>query len=354
MKDITVFFFRDDITILYSLYPLLKCRGYGRLYFTDDLDYLLETDRRENLLVLRFMKRDDIADPVGLFSRLRDKYRRIVYFDDTADPRELKAELLPYVDAYYKKQLLRDRSLYCREAYGKRLYTDYYHREFGISDDNPVVMPPLDLEKAKNLKLSWNLGIGNYPKTRLRKGLALRSVSALGVRGARPFLIDPRRYRPGKPGRNAVSARFGMKFDRNTVTVHRRLFIDEATKRPDLFLRDRVPLAEFNRELRDVKAVLSPFGWGEVCFRDFEAVLNGSALIKPSMDHIETWPDIYRDGESYVRVDWCAKDLITQTEAILADEGRRLAMTAAARDILFDAYANLQRRVDVLLGEFDR
>jgi hypothetical protein len=354
VKDITVLFFRDDITILYSLYPLLKCRGSSRLAFTDDLDYVLERDRRKNLLVVRFMKRDDIADPVGLFKRLRDKYERIVYFDDTADPRELKAELLPYVDAYYKKQLLKDRALYGREAYGKRLYTDYYHRAYGITDDNPAIMRPLPLEPARRLKLSWNLGIGNYPKTRLRKGLALRAVRALGARAARPFLLDPRRYRASAPNRNAVSSRFGMRFDRNTVSYHRQVFIEEAKKRPELFLRDRVPLAEFNRELREVKAVLSPFGWGEVCFRDFEAVINGSALIKPSMDHVETWPDIYRAGESYVSVDWDARDLVAKAEDILSDDARRKAMAAWAREILFDAYDSLQARVDMLLGEFDR
>jgi hypothetical protein len=354
VKDITVFFFRDDITILYSLYPLLKCRGANRLRFTDDLDYLLGGDRNKNLLMLRFMKRSDVSDAPALFARLREKYRRIVYFDDTADPRELKAELLPFVDAYYKKQLLKDRSLYGQTAYGKRLYTDYYHRAYGIDDDNPALMLPITLEQARGLKLSWNLGIGNYPKTRLRKGLALRFVEALGPRAAKPFLIDPRSYKASKPTRNAISSRFGMNFDRNTVKFHRQLFIEESKKKPDIFLRDRVPLSEFNRELREVKGVLSPFGWGEVCFRDFEAVLNNSVLIKPSMDHVETWPDIYRPNQSYIKVDWDAKDLVDRSEAILADDARRTAMAACARDIFFDAYDSLQDRVDMLLGEFDR
>jgi hypothetical protein len=354
LKDITVLFFRDDITILYSLYPLLKSRGASRLRFTDDLDYVLDQDRMKNLLVVRFMKRDDIHDAPGIFARLREKYRRIVYFDDTADPRELKAELLPFVDAYYKKQLLKDRSLYCRQAYGKRIYTDYYHRNYGIDDDNPAIMPPITIEEARDLKLSWNLGIGNYPKTRLRKGIALRAVEALGPHAARPFLIDPRAYGASTPARNAVSSRFGMSFDRRTVSFHRQVFIEEARKKPEVFLRDRVPLAEFNRELREVKAVLSPFGWGEVCFRDFEAVLNNSILIKPSMDHVETWPDIYRPGESYVPVDWDAKGLIAAAAGILADDSGRAAMAARAKEIYFDAFASLQERVDALLGEFDR
>jgi hypothetical protein len=354
LKDVTVFYFKDDITLLYSLYPFFRCRGAKRLHFTDDLNYILNRDRRKNLLVVRFMKRDDIADAPGLFAKLRDKYRRIVYFDDTADPRELKAELLPYVDAYYKKQLLKDRTIYGVSIYGKRLYTDYYHRTRGIDDDNPVVMPPVPEDQVSKLKLSWNLGIGNYPKSRTRKNVALRMVGAFGVGAVRPFLVDPLSYKASVPWRNAVSSRFGMRFDRRTVSFHRELFIEEAKKRPELFLRDRVPLSEFNRELREVKAVLSPFGWGEICFRDFEAILNSAVLIKPSMDHIETWPDIYRPAESYVPVDWEASDLVQKTEEILGDDSRRKAIAERALEIFREAYGSaLQGHVDNLLGEFD-
>lgn len=31
-------------------------------------------------------------------------------------------------------------------------------------------------------------------------------------------------------------------------------------------------------------AAISPFGWGKICYRDFEATLCGAASIKPNMD----------------------------------------------------------------------
>ena len=31
---------------------------------------------------------------------------------------------------------------------------------------------------------------------------------------------------------------------------------------------------------------ISPFGWGEICFRDFESIILGKLLIKPNCDHI--------------------------------------------------------------------
>src|SRR5690606_4778495 len=52
-------------------------------------------------------------------------------------------------------------------------------------------------------------------------------------------------------------------------------------------------------ELGLSKITLSPFGWGEVCFRDYEAIACGSLLVKPEMAHLETSPDIYIPGETY-------------------------------------------------------
>lgn len=48
-------------------------------------------------------------------------------------------------------------------------------------------------------------------------------------------------------------------------------------------------------ETAQSKLSFSPFGYGEVCWRDFEAILVGSLLIKPSMDHIETNPNVWRE-----------------------------------------------------------
>ena len=31
---------------------------------------------------------------------------------------------------------------------------------------------------------------------------------------------------------------------------------------------------------------MSPFGFGEICYRDFEAMLNGACLIKPDVSHL--------------------------------------------------------------------
>ena len=54
--------------------------------------------------------------------------------------------------------------------------------------------------------------------------------------------------------------------------------------------------------------MLSPFGWGELCLRDYEAVLGGALLLKPDMSHLETWPDVFVPHDTYAPFDWDATD----------------------------------------------
>jgi hypothetical protein len=74
-------------------------------------------------------------------------------------------------------------------------------------------------------------------------------------------------------------------------------------------LADRLPMDKLGRlayfrEMERTRSVLLPFGLGEITLKDFEVFLTGSLLIKPDMSHLETWPDFYRDGETFVGHAW--------------------------------------------------
>jgi hypothetical protein len=346
----SILYYPDDITLLYSLYPILAS-GLAR-----DFDFFVDPEkalrsRNRTIVLFRFYKRLGDVDPIEYLGRLRQSYDRIVYFDDMADPREVRAEFIDLVDLYYKKQLLADRSLYARETYGKRLFTQHYHDEYGEVDEAPAIAPPLGAGQIAKLRLSWNLGAGSYPKSRARRGIAYRLSGA----GLYPFVkhayAKPWKHRGAKKSLMKVSARFSLSFDRRTVARHRELFRDAALSRPDLFLYGRIPLAEYNEELRCCAATLSPFGWGEICFRDFEAIINDSLLLKPSMDHIETWPDVYRAGVTYVPLDWDAEDAVAAAEAALGEEAERLRIVANAREAYIGAFADIGERARGFLAE---
>ena len=77
---------------------------------------------------------------------------------------------------------------------------------------------------------------------------------------------------------------------------------------------------EYLNKLRNSKAVLSCFGWGEICYRDWESVINRIPLIKPDMSDIITWPNIYLKNESYYSVKWDFSDLEEALENIINNE----------------------------------
>jgi hypothetical protein len=90
-----------------------------------------------------------------------------------------------------------------------------------------------------------------------------------------------------------------------------------------------LPREEYLEELRHARIGISPFGYGEVCFRDFEVILAGAALVKPDMSHLETWPPLYVEGEGYAAHRWDASDLAEVVERLLSgDSWRPLAARA--------------------------
>ncbi len=88
----------------------------------------------------------------------------------------------------------------------------------------------------------------------------------------------------------------------------------------------------YMEELRQSKFCFSPFGYGELCWRDFEAILAGSILVKPNMDHIQCDIPLYRPGETYVSVRWDFEDLEEKIAALRADPEACQAMADAAFD----------------------
>ena len=69
-----------------------------------------------------------------------------------------------------------------------------------------------------------------------------------------------------------------------------------------------VSRSKYIYELSQSRFTFSPFGWGELCYRDFEAIQCGSILIKTNMDGIETFPNIFIDGQNYISTSYDLDD----------------------------------------------
>jgi len=104
-------------------------------------------------------------------------------------------------------------------------------------------------------------------------------------------------------------------------TNHRKGAWDELNKIKSKYKihTDKLPYPEYINILRNSKLALSPYGMGEVCYRDFELMEFGTAMIKPDMSMLGTTPDYFIDGETYfaVKPDW--SNLNEKIETLLKD-----------------------------------
>jgi len=89
------------------------------------------------------------------------------------------------------------------------------------------------------------------------------------------------------------------------------------------FYKDKLPYQEYIQSLYQSKMALSPFGQGEVCYRDFEIFEFGVAMIKPTMNMVNTSPNPYIPNETYIPVDLEWKDL-NETVLKMLDEPDKL------------------------------
>ncbi len=356
---ITILAFYDRISAFHSLKPFLVSRHRKAFTFTNSAGYCLKRDRNRVLFMDRWFLKPDRVD-LELMKRLREKYHTIFFFNGNAGGGIPRLEVLPYVDLLFNKSLFTDRSLYDESFYGDELFTDHYHRVHGVDDPEPrrratlsdvVGTDPEAISAAKKkLRVSWNIGIGDFPKVKTRQRIAVALARTVGMPAVRPFYHNVGRPAalPDNRGLFPVHARWGGP-KRPTLLVHRTI-IEDKIRDDDRFLLGRVDQRQFNTEIRNSKITLSPFGWGEICFRDFEAVLNASLLLKPDVSHLETWPDIFVPHTTYVPIGWDGDNVVEQSERYLTDEAARRTIVQNAFETYHDQARHIEERLEEILN----
>ena len=281
---------------------------------------------------------------------------RLVFLDFYDGVTSPHFAVLPVVDAYLKKQLPCDPDdLAASPASGGRIGA-YFRDLFGLppvegdaADDGTLAVTR---EHADQLILGWNVGADWFDSPALFGGRLRRLLG--GVRTSRPLAsrgID-------------VHCRVGLADHgyEDWYRLHRRSVVARLetlgggyrtiTGLSGKGVGPGVPRRQFEAELRDSRVCVSPFGYGEVCYRDFEAVAAGCLLAKPDMGHLRTAPDLYVPHETYIPFRWDATDLPAALEPYLADPARAARVAANARRALV-AYLQRQAWTEPFLQAMD-
>jgi hypothetical protein len=267
-----------------------------------------------------------ILEPAGpIIEFLSDANRKVpkIIWMDTADGTSTTHfELLPFVHKYLKKQIFKDRSLYKSQLYGGRIFTEFYHQHFSIDDTS--VYPKIATlgDGEEKLGISWNIGLGDMMDA---FGKNKKSV----IYGRFFNLIIPKyntmHYNHSKKNID-ILLKTTINLSRETVAFHREKLvkflqlISQRNKLKSVIQGKRLSNKEFRSIMRHTKIFPSPFGWGEIGVRDYEAFIYGGVLLKPSVEHMETWPNVFINKKTYIPFKWDFSDIEEKINLILSDE----------------------------------
>lgn len=220
------------------------------------------------------------------------------------------AALDPYVSSYITKQTFRDPADFHRSWVGDSNLSDHYFRAM----DKPMAEARYGFPEGFESKVILGSNFGFSPQMldmflRSRHGGSERDIdfhARIATKGVDWYAhMRTEAYQ-------AAKAITGVKS-----------VIDGRVKRTEFF-------AEMYRS----KLCFSPFGYGEVCWRDYEAFATGAVLLKPNVDHLRTFPDVFVPGETYVSLRWDLADLQEQVQRLLQDAPARARISAAAFDVM--------------------
>lgn len=219
--------------------------------------------------------------------------------------------LLPYVDVFLKKQLLCNKSHYLGKggATGLRIW---------LPGDENTVNPGfkhIAESELHKLRLGWNIGMNDYryfgyKMSRLSNYLSYRFYPLKFTKNlkSRPLDVAFRgTVHQDSQGKESISEQ------RNQVLKLLKNLQRNIPKGPMLSRR------AYLEELSTSKIGISPFGWGEICYRDFEIFIAGSLLLKPDMGHLETFPDLFIKNRTYIPLRWDLANLEEQLDTLLND-----------------------------------
>jgi hypothetical protein len=274
---------------------------------------------------LLFTRQDAQAQKIIKHIHAAKGQAKLIYFDGDDDVCIQWPDIFPYLDLYVKKHVFSDLDQYGRTFVGKSNLTDYVASRWGVSFADNIIpnSKPLPPEQRDKLFLGYNLVLDdNISRELYFANLAPESIV---------------------PKENDVVCRATVAPDTWIYHLRKDVTPKLQTLTPKykvLMPIKRVPQKEYYREMLSSKICISPFGYGEICWRDFEAILCRCLLIKPDMAHIRTSPDIFVPNQSYVPVKWDFSDLNDKCAYYLEHDDERERIVEHAYRIVADYYRN--------------
>ena len=221
--------------------------------------------------------------------------------------------VIPYVDVFLKNQVLKDTDYYIGEKNQEknlRIWLDQTidQKRFKVCSK----------EHVHKIKVGWNLGFNDYRYFPIKLHYLLSNYV--------PYKLLPLNYTGVEEPRTIdLTFRGKMNYDnqfpqKNAISFQRNKVFTMLSELPyKIACGAIVAKKQYWNELRNSKICISPFGYGEVCYRDFESFIAGALLLKPSMEHLITFGDLFIPNETYIPLKWDLDDLQETMDKVLTN-----------------------------------
>ena len=148
----------------------------------------------------------------------------------------------------------------------------------------------------------------------------------------RNFLFYPKyKYINFKDKKNDLFYNMNLYYSRNSISWYRKhALINLEIEEPN-----RIHILKYFKKLKNSRVSISPFGWGEINYRDYESLIYGSLLLKPNMSHIDTWPNLYR-SDLFTSYHWDCSDLKVKLEELLRNYSKYQIIAKRANKFYLD------------------
>lgn len=236
---------------------------------------------------------------------------KIIFFGPTDDPVSPYFDVLPYVRLFLMPFTFSDPDDYDEHFNGASKFADSMAKIYKLetSTQNEYHDNLFNSFAAKDqrekLTISWNF-------THWRRLFALFDSQDRECIKKQDRPID-------------VNCRFNQYSGWNKV--HRlesaKIINDMSDRYNVVASSEKIPLEQYFQEIENSKILFSPFGWGAICPKEYEAIMKGCLVIKPAIDHINIFPDVLIPGETYVPVKWDLSDLEETLIYFLENESER-------------------------------
>lgn len=288
-------------------------------------------------VMIKLSYRTDPQVAISTVQKLKDQIgtKPLIYMDGDDDLCIQWGEIAAISDLYVKCHAFVDRQDYKIAYKGKSNLHDYAIEKHGhvlTGDDygNPD-QPELIIRQSGTVRdedlskivVGWNMALSEDIRKLWRQVIDSPPVDKS---------IDC-------SFRGSVKVKTITGYMRKSASEHLQNLVDKFDVRVSA---SHIPLNEYYRELQQSRICVSPFGFGELCWRDFEAVICRSLLIKPDMSHVETLPNIFQPYVTYVPVKWDLSDLEDVCAYYLEHSEEREVIVENAFNVLNEYYSSFQ------------